>query len=139
MDRSTEITIRSAIIIACMILVPLWAVMGTSWTVVLNVDSSTDTPAHPPTRGKSSGETQREPVKSTEFPSMASVAAPKSSAIPSASPLTVTAPLVPPTGNIPPVAQPSPVVPTPPVPSASPTTTVAPTVAATTPVTPPPT
>ena len=45
MDRSTEVTLRSAVIISCMVFVPLWAIIGATWTTNLSdmprvVDSS---------------------------------------------------------------------------------------------------
>jgi len=60
LDTSTQVTIRSAIIIGCMILVPLWALVGNSWTNVFRgtaVASSTHSgnqskaPLYEPRRG----------------------------------------------------------------------------------------
>ena len=119
MDRSTEITIRSAIIIACMIFVPLWAVMGTSWTVVLSKDHVAEAkPTVPSRTTKAAVEPRREPSKTGDLPTvdpaLPQTIEPPPMVVTQAPPPNMTPPVAAPPANAPPPMQtPRPVVPQP--------------------------
>lgn len=128
MDRSTEITLRSAIIIASMILVPLWAVLGTSWTSGVPKDHVAEKTVRSKTRtSKAATEAKRELTPPLVLAANDPPRAPQTD-VPSP---VVPASVPPVASNLPPPAQP---VVTPPASNAPPAVQVAPPVSPTKPM-----